>query len=875
MMEIEFKKEDIGRQSLRLEVIRLSRLGSQKLELFTKDIETFDELKEYKVIVEGVWTQGHIIEHSILHLINPHYDRKTKIYSVNNTTGLLVIEPDNLLTCTLVASSLFCERKTWLNNVFLGQVGTNRAMLVGTLVHEVFQYGVKNKCHDIDKLTKYLDELLDDATVMLEIYSVELTMKDVRNEAISYISSVKEWVEKYMLAGPTHPLTNDSEVDVKVIGISDIEENVWSTKYGLKGKIDVTGIVKVYDKRTRTQKEKRLPLELKTGNPNLSSSHAAQVSLYSMMIEDRYAETNQGLVIYLKDKAAMHNVTLTHNIKRDLIQRRNQLNYHLKNYYYGPEAIDQPRMCRNCDRLTECVLMTKLYDGDLDRYSGLKSMERDAIGHLDSDFESFFKKYHEKLSLLMTKNDSIEPGKRQQTKGSFWTYSSLEAENKGTGLGKLQAEVSEKLVVFRRHPDCKENLLIEDMKQDKVVTPRGKKLKIDDYFKPQKLDNGLQALKMKPFNVGFNFSRCRMAISLDGESINMDGKNSSTALAIGFVNELTEDKCTLKIYEGSMEHFKPELLYRIDKIEKRTNLDIERLVLIRLSTREDFRCDRVRQLLLDEKYVPKENIDVNLFVLDANFEEISELDAKNQELVVLAISTDNYYIISESKLSPDTSVTRLISVMTRVICCLDRTVLIVAQNIDQLCDLMKILQKNQTKFIIIDDGKSTKARFTYASNLVKVPQNEQFDLTKKFDSYIRQHEIAPVVVTTHAMSIGGLQFTRRTFDYCIVYDCDKTELLVSLAPMFNCDRHIMIDVRSDEGGFGDIRNGNNGTATGYNNGDSDKATGKSNNETTSSTTNTTSPMISETSTKTTKNNTEDRQDIYLGEHLRMLRPNLY
>jgi len=854
-MEIDKPHDESGRQSLRLEVISINRTGPQKLEVLARDIAENKQGQEYDVMIEGIWTQGNISEHSILHLINPLYDSKTKKYSVDNSNGLLVTEPDNLLTCTLVASSLFCERKTWLNNVFLGQVGTNRAMLVGTLVHEVFQYGVKNRCADIDKLTKFLDEQLDDATVMLEIYSVELHLRDVRSEAIAYIKSVKEWIEKFMLAGPRQPLTNDSSVEVKVVGISDIEENVWSTKYGLKGKIDVTGAVRIYDKRTKTLKDKTLPLELKTGNPNLSQSHAAQVSLYSMMIEDRYLETNQGLVIYLKDRAAMHNVTLTHNIKRDLVQRRNQLNYHLKNFYYGPEMIDQTRMCKGCDRLTECILMSKLYDNDLDRYPGMKSLEREAMGHLDDKFEEFFKFYHEKLSRLMIKSESLDSnvsanGQRQTVKGSFWTYSSIEAERKGTGFGKLQAKTNpgSSVVIFTRHPDCRENLLTNGDVVDSVDQPTPKKLKINDYFKIKKSNDEGDRSRMKSFDTGFDFSRCRLAISLDSDNVDMDSKNSSTALAIGFMQDLKEDHFKVKIYDGSIDLFKPDLMYRVDKIEKRANLDIERLVLVRLLTRDDWRCDRIRQLLLDPKFTPTENINLNLFVLDAGFEEISDLEASMQKVAVDAISTDNYYIITEQIVPKKARLNKLVSVLAKVINSLDRSALIVAPTIDQLCDLMRILHR-KTRFILIDDGKSTKARYTYASNLVKVPQGDNIDLVKKFDSYVRQHEIAPVVITTFAMAVGGLQFTRRTFDYCIAYDCDKVELLVSLSPMFCSDRYIIIDVRDEE-------------ATNCGNGETRErsATGVSGTDNT----------LSGSSNKQNLYNAS--RDTTLGEHLRALRP---
>lgn len=630
-------------KNFRLQVVKATRISSQNIHLETFDINDNDSASK-TVILEGVWVQNHIVPGTVIHLIKPDFDEKTNTYSVNNSTGFIVVEPDKLITPTLIASSLFCERKTWLDGILLGQIGTNRAMLVGTLVHEVFQHGVRNKIADIDQLTEFLDSILDDATVMLQAYSVEVHLKDIREEAISYISSVKQWIDNYMVLGPCHPLTDNSDLQVK-IEVKDIEEEVMSKDYGLRGRIDVTGSVRIHDRRAKTVEDKTIPLELKTGNPNLSASHAAQVSLYSMMIEEKYPGTNQGFVIYLKGKAAMHNVALRHSTKRDLIQRRNQINHHLKSFTVGPEMLNQPRICKNCERLTECVLMSNLYEpGAMDSYRDMKSLEKEAIGHLDDRFMRFFRKYHEKLAVMQLQE---APGSRKP---------------------------------------------------------------------PQ--------------------------------------------------------------------------------------ISIGRRVLVKLLERDDWRADRVRQLILDPKSMPVDkNLELSLSILNTSFEDIAELSARQQKSVVQAASTDSYYILTE-EFEPGQD--KMVSVLTRVIRSLNRSVLIVAQEVDSLMDLMRRLQRDRVRFTLIDDGKSIRARHQFAGNHVKVPQGDNIDLVKKFDAYIRLHEQASVVITSLAMSIGGLVFLRKTFDYCIIYNCDTTDLLMGLSPMFCSDRYILLDIRDKKSG--DITN---------------------------------------------------------------------
>jgi DNA replication ATP-dependent helicase Dna2 len=65
----------------------------------------------------------------------------------------------------------------------------------------------------------------------------------------------------------------------------DVEEHVWSPKYGLKGNIDAT--VQVIMKDGQGERTLTVPFEVKTGK-NVSIAHGAQTALYTMLLSDRY-----------------------------------------------------------------------------------------------------------------------------------------------------------------------------------------------------------------------------------------------------------------------------------------------------------------------------------------------------------------------------------------------------------------------------------------------------------------------------------------------------------------------------------------------------------------------------------------------------------
>ena len=65
----------------------------------------------------------------------------------------------------------------------------------------------------------------------------------------------------------------------------EVEEKIWSPKYGLKGMIDAT--VQVVMEDSQGERTLTVPLEVKTGK-NSTAAHKAQTALYTLLCSDRY-----------------------------------------------------------------------------------------------------------------------------------------------------------------------------------------------------------------------------------------------------------------------------------------------------------------------------------------------------------------------------------------------------------------------------------------------------------------------------------------------------------------------------------------------------------------------------------------------------------
>jgi DNA replication ATP-dependent helicase Dna2 len=75
-----------------------------------------------------------------------------------------------------------------------------------------------------------------------------------------------------------------------VNGLHDIEEDIWSPKWGLKGKVDASVQVLLQKPGETMPTEHVAPLEIKTGRSVGVMNHRAQTMLYTLLMEDRYGE---------------------------------------------------------------------------------------------------------------------------------------------------------------------------------------------------------------------------------------------------------------------------------------------------------------------------------------------------------------------------------------------------------------------------------------------------------------------------------------------------------------------------------------------------------------------------------------------------------
>lgn len=91
--------------------------------------------------------------------------------------------------------------------------------------------------------------------------------------------------------GELHHIRGEEASLLAINGLHDVEEDIWSPKWGLKGKVDASvqaSINRNPNKVDSVAEENVAPLEIKTGRSVGVMAHRAQTMLYTLLMEDRY-----------------------------------------------------------------------------------------------------------------------------------------------------------------------------------------------------------------------------------------------------------------------------------------------------------------------------------------------------------------------------------------------------------------------------------------------------------------------------------------------------------------------------------------------------------------------------------------------------------
>ncbi|PFH51603.1 hypothetical protein AMATHDRAFT_142035 [Amanita thiersii Skay4041] len=454
----------------------LSEPGSPKKLPQILSVRVKSEEDHRTVTLQDDWTHTNVQIGDTINVIGTftRCDTPTSRLSITicSKYNFLILHPDLLITATALSTANQCRRKPLLSGLVRSSTDYTPALVWGNLLHEVMQTCLTENKWDSLSIDQQIEQVISKS--LMDLVRIDTTINDARRELRERSRGLLPFASKYLSETPkpeavlinTRDTSKDAPSLLAISNVLDIEEDIWSPTYGLKGKLDVTVYAhtasstpqptstpfnqarvtnntskpNLFISATPTSSppsiidSSPIPFEIKTGRAHASADHRAQTMLYTLLAEERYGSAIPAGLLYYTQSEEVVRVPRSRNEIRALIGTRNELaswmmkrvqnqDYIIVEESFLPPTIDDERICKRCYVVDTCMLYRKAVENVIDKTSPIADMYQLKTSHLTPSHCQFFKKWEALLSY--EERDLI------RFKKELWTMKAEEREKKG------------------------------------------------------------------------------------------------------------------------------------------------------------------------------------------------------------------------------------------------------------------------------------------------------------------------------------------------------------------------------------------------------------------------------------------------------------
>uniref|UniRef100_A0A8D0G3H1 DNA replication ATP-dependent helicase/nuclease n=1 Tax=Sphenodon punctatus TaxID=8508 RepID=A0A8D0G3H1_SPHPU len=705
-------------------------------------------------ILKNDWGSIPVQPGDIIHLEG---ECKSGTWIITRDSGYLILYPDLLLSGTTISNSIRCMRKAVLSEKFRKCESGTCQMLIGTILHEIFQKTGTNFTQE--ELQELAFRTIHGPKYLKEMYQLNVKQHEIMQDIEEYLPSFSKWAEgfvhrptqtnriKMQLKLPSDDSKEDLSCNIEVTEFLDIEENIWSPRFGLKGKIDVTAAVKIH-RRSGTQ-QKIMPLELKTGKESNSIEHRSQVVLYTLLCQERRVDPEAGFLLYLKT-GNMYPVCGNRMDRRELLKLRNQLAFYLlQNVCKSsreneqtqlaslPPLISDSQACKYCSQKHNCVLYSRAVEQQMENIfipPDMGPVIEKETEHLKASHLEYFSLWYLMLTL------ESQYGKNKKGYRNIWMMSASEREKAG---------------------DCVGNM---------IRVERVQEVSDGQYLHWFQRKNGTM--------VGTNL--------MLGDRVVVSGEERTLlGISTGYVKEVSGNKISC-LLDRNLSKLPKNILFRLDHEEGHFGVDASLGNLSKLME-DSSASERLRSLIID--FCKPQFIQHLSSVLPHEAKEtvaniLKGLNKPQKQAMKQVLLSKDYTLIVGM---PGTGKTTTICALVRILYACGFSVLLTSFTHTAVDNLLLKLARFKVGFLRLgraqkihpDIQKFTEEEICRSKSIKTVAQLEEL-----YDSQ-------PIVATT-CMGVNHPVFTRKRFDFCIVDEASQISQPVCLGPLFYSHRFVLV-----------------------------------------------------------------------------------
>ncbi|KAF3905451.1 hypothetical protein ABW20_dc0103994 [Dactylellina cionopaga] len=720
---------------------------------------------ERRVLLRQSWMECDVREGDIVNVIGD-FD-ESLVCVIDNSQNMLILHPDILLSATAVADSFDCIRLATLKERVKAISDASEWSVYGNILHEMFQAALSANDFSSAFLEKELNRIL--SAQIQNLYAVRITPNMAMDHLRTKLPSLQDWAKVFVSARPSNRAVvtghRASDANMAIRKVLDVEEHIWSPKFGLKGNMDVTVEIEIQDMKGSSTLT--VPLELKTGRNTKNMSHRAQTMLYTLLMSDRYdIETLCGILYYTETSETLRIPNLADEL-RGLMIGRNQLARFIYSKLELPPMLQDKRTCGRCYAKTSCFVYHKTMENGTVETSGIGDIFAKETAHLNETHAEFFSKWE---TLLSKEEKDMEKFRKE-----LWVMTSEERERAGRCFSDLS-------MIPESAPTSNDNVSKINRFHYRFVkrSPQpsfsflesqigvGEPIVISD-------EDGHFALA-KGYVVKVSSRWIMVAVDrrLHSSRVRQPGFDETKNQTFSAIMEILEDGTTKRGAIASSQE--AQTAYRLDKDEFSNGMALIRNNLVEL-VKADGNA-RLRELIV-ELAPPNYNVDSTAYPLPSASQGKINVDQKNA--IEKVMSAQDYALVLGM---PGTGKTTTIAHIIRALVHQGKSVLLTSYTHTAVDNILLKIKDDPIKVLRLGVASKVHPDVQKFAIMANAPK-------KNFEE-IQDALHSPQVVATTCLSINHIVFTERIFDYCIVDEASQITLPVCVGPIRMAKKFVLV-----------------------------------------------------------------------------------
>ncbi|KAI9761385.1 MAG: hypothetical protein M4579_001035 [Chaenotheca gracillima] len=721
-------------------------------------VEDEAKLSLKSIILRQSWLDSPCTVGAFVHLIGDFTPHGQCI--VDDSQNMLILHPDHLISSTVVADAFTCTRRAVLQDRVKATSQASEPQVFGHILHEVFQEALTANRWE----TAWLDNIIEKVVMRYieGIYEINMGVDQAIHAIKGRMPDLQAWAKTFVSATPNPGAVvndrNGKQSSMSINKLLEVEEHVWSPKYGLKGNIDATVQVAMSDEDG--YKTLTVPFELKTGKNTTIAAHRAQTALYTILLSDRYDINVHYGILYYMGAAQVSRIPAIHHEIRHMVMKRNELACYVRQRLELPPMLKQPHMCGSCYAKVPCFVYHKLVDDGNSESSGLKEKFQEVVRHLNPTHQTFFRHW----DALLTKEETDTLKFRRE----LWTMLSSEREKLGRCFANvtiqpgsaIEDENAPKInrfeYTFLKHQPAAGFSFV-----DSQITT-GEPIVISDEKGHFALSNGYVS-KVRKASITVAVDR-----RLNHARIPRKGFNATTNQVFSGIMEVVEEGApTSSISQESLE---APMLYRLDKDEFSNGMALVRNNLIQVMSNEVSGSREIRELIVENK-APTFDAALSRDKISAVSSQ-ANLNVDQRRALEKVMSARDYALVLGM---PGTGKTTTVAHMIRALVSQNKSVLLASYTHTAVDNILLKIRDDNINILRLGTRAKIHPEVQKFAKLACDPNDSVEELRETYHG--------PKVVATTCLGINHPIFSERIFDYCIVDEASQITLPTCLGPI--------------------------------------------------------------------------------------------